>query len=107
MWQHGLPVLGALVVMISVGQYAVSVEASSLCRCQACAASQSRMNEENVSRRERVVKRTRWMTRKVGRRSLDVMGCCQPTVRAVRNFFLSSRSSAAKIGDEKTHKKEL
>ncbi len=28
-WQHGLPVLGALVVMICVGRYAVLVEALS------------------------------------------------------------------------------
>ena len=57
-WQHGLQVLGALVVMICVGRYAVSVEALSLCRCQACAASQSRMNKENALQRERVAKRS-------------------------------------------------
>ena len=57
-WQHGLPVLGALVVMICVGRYAVLVEASLLCRCQACVASRSRMNKENALRREHIVKRS-------------------------------------------------
>ena len=57
-WQHGLPVLGALVVMICVGRYAVLVEALSFNARQACLVSQSRMNKENASRREYIVKRS-------------------------------------------------
>jgi hypothetical protein len=37
-WQHGLPVLGALVVMICVGRYAVLVEALSTLSGMRCVA---------------------------------------------------------------------
>ena len=55
-WQHGLPVLGALVVMICVGRYAVLVEA--LLFNAVRHVSQSRMNKENEWGREYIVKRS-------------------------------------------------